>query len=81
LLANGALLTIKDFHGTADLSGLIPPVLVAIAATCTYVIALQRQRILQRRPLPKHITPRRQVYVLGIAVLLIIIVISFTQLL
>jgi uncharacterized membrane protein YidH (DUF202 family) len=42
LLVNGALLTIKNLHRAGGLLGLIPALLAATAASCTYVIALQR---------------------------------------
>ena len=81
LLANGALLTIKNLDRTAGLWGLVPAVLAATAACCTYMIALRRQRILEQRPVPAHITPRRQVYAVGTAVLVLIAVTSVAQLL
>ena len=81
LVVNGALLTIKDLHGAVGLPGLIPALLAATAAACTYVIALQRQRTLEQRPLPTRITPRRQVYIVGIAVLVLITVTSVALLL
>jgi hypothetical protein len=81
LLANGALLTIKNVHRAEGLAGLIPALLAAAAASCTYIIALQRQRTLERRPIPAHITARRQVYVVGTAVLVLIAVTAVAQLL
>jgi uncharacterized membrane protein YidH (DUF202 family) len=80
LLANGVLLTIKNLHSTG-LPGLIPALLAAAAACCTYVIALQRQRTLQQRPIPARITPRRQVYIVGVGVLVLIAVTAVAQLL
>jgi uncharacterized membrane protein YidH (DUF202 family) len=79
-LANGALLTIKDIHGAKGLAALILAGLAGVAALCTYVIAVQRQRTLQRRPIPTRITPRRQVYVVGIAALLLIVMTMVAQL-
>jgi uncharacterized membrane protein YidH (DUF202 family) len=81
LLANGALLTVKNLHGAAPLERLIPALLAAAAAACTYLIALQRQRTLQRRPMPAEITPGRQVYIVGIAVLVLITVTAVAELL
>ena len=78
---NGALLTIKNLHGTAGVTRLIPAFLAAAAAACTYLIALQRQRTLQQRPMPARITPRRQVYIVGIAVLVLIAVTAVAELL
>ncbi|MGA7050611.1 MAG: DUF202 domain-containing protein [Mycobacterium sp.] len=80
VLANGALLAIKDLHGSAGPARLIAPVLAAMVATCTYLIALRRQRTLRQHPLPARISPRRQVYTVGIGVLLLIVVTAVTQL-
>jgi uncharacterized membrane protein YidH (DUF202 family) len=85
-LANGALLTVRDLHGIRDLhgvrgpAGLIPAGLAAVVALCTYLIALQRQRTLARRPLPTRICPRRQVYLVGAAVLALILLTEVAQL-
>ena len=81
LLANGALLTIKNVHRADGLWGLIPALLAAAAACCTYAIAVQRQRTLEQRPIPADINPRRQVYVVGIAVLVLIAATGVAQLL
>jgi uncharacterized membrane protein YidH (DUF202 family) len=81
LLANGALLTIKNLHRGEGLPQLIPALFAVAVAACTYAIALQRQRTLEQRPIPARITPRRQVYVVGIAVLLLIAVTAVAQLL
>ena len=78
-LANGALLTVRDLHGPIGLAGLIPAGLAVVVALCTYLIALQRQRTLGHRPLPTRISPRRQVYLVGAAVLLLILVTAAAQ--
>jgi uncharacterized membrane protein YidH (DUF202 family) len=78
-LANGALLTLKDLRSYTGLAGLIPAGLAAAAALCTYLIAVQRQRTLGHRPLPTRITPRRQVYLVGMAVLLLVVMTAITQ--
>jgi uncharacterized membrane protein YidH (DUF202 family) len=78
-LANGALMTVRDLHGPVGLAGLIPAGLAAVVALCTYLIALQRQRTLGHRPLPTRISPRRQVYLVGVAVLLLIFVTAASQ--
>lgn len=64
----------KSLHGQVDLLSMIPPVVAAMVALCGYVISLQRQGTLARHPLPRRITPRRQVYLMGVAVLLLIVV-------
>ncbi len=80
VLGNGALLAIKDLHGSAGLTRLIAPVLAVLVTACTYLIALRRQRTLQQRPLPARISERHQVYTVGIGVLLLIVVTAVTQL-
>jgi hypothetical protein len=80
LMGNGALLAIKDLHGAVGLAGLIPSVFAVTVAMFTYLVALQRQRTLRQHPLPTRISPHRQVYIIGIAVLLLIVVTAVTQL-
>ncbi|GLE51567.1 DUF202 domain-containing protein [Mycobacterium montefiorense] len=72
-LVNGALLTVKDLHGVKGAAALTAAGLALAAALSSYLIALQRQRTLQLRPLPARITPRRQVYTVGVAALLLIV--------
>lgn len=79
-LANGALLMIRNLHGPVGPAAFIPAFLAAAVALGTYMIALQRQRTLQRHPLPARITARRQVYVIGTAVLALIVVTTIAQL-
>ncbi|MGO9925093.1 MAG: DUF202 domain-containing protein [Mycobacterium sp.] len=79
-LANGALLMIRNLHGPVGPKAFIPAALAGAVALCTYLIAVQRQRTLQRHPLPARITPRRQVYFIGTAVLVLIIVTTVAQL-
>lgn len=79
-LANGVLLAIKEIHGAKDWAPLVPAGLALAAALCTYLIAFRRQATLQQRPLPAHISPRRQVYIVGIATLLLIVMATAAQL-
>jgi uncharacterized membrane protein YidH (DUF202 family) len=79
-LANGALLTIKNLHGPLRVSEAIPAFLATAVAVGTYLIALQRQRTLQRDPFPAHVTPNHQVYLLGFAVLVLIVATMIGQL-
>jgi uncharacterized membrane protein YidH (DUF202 family) len=79
-LVNGVLLTIKDWHGAKGLASLIPPTLAGAAAVCSFLIALRRQRTLGQRPIPRRITARAPVYVVGVAVLVLIVVTAVTQL-
>ena len=79
-LANGALLSIKNLHGPVGPKAFIPALLAAGVALATYVIALRRQRTLEQDPLPARLTPRRQVYFIGTAVLLLTVVTTVGQL-
>jgi uncharacterized membrane protein YidH (DUF202 family) len=79
-LVNGVLLTIKDWHGAKDPATVIPAALAGAAALCSFLITLQRQRTLGRRPIPARITARTPLYIVGIAVLVLIVVTAVTQL-
>lgn len=79
-LVNGALLAVKNVQNSEGLAAQIPTVLAAAVALCTYAIALQRERVLANRPLPPRITPRRQVYIIGIASLVLIVVTAVAHL-
>ncbi|OBI31232.1 hypothetical protein A5709_24775 [Mycobacterium sp. E1386] len=79
-LANGALLMIKNLHGSVGPAAFIPAALAGAVALATFVIAVRRQHTLQRRPLPTRLTPRRQVHIIGTAVLALIVVTTLAQL-
>jgi uncharacterized membrane protein YidH (DUF202 family) len=74
VLANGILLMLKNFHGPAGPLRLVAAGLAVAFAISVYLIGVRRQTTLGRRPLPRHITPRREVYVVGTAVLVLIAV-------
>jgi uncharacterized membrane protein YidH (DUF202 family) len=79
VLTNGALLMVRNLHDEFGFRGdygsfRLFAVGVAIAlALCTYLIGVRRQRILARRPLPQQMTPRREVHLVGISVLVLIV--------
>ena len=79
-LVNGALLAVKNVHYSEGFVAQIPTILAAAVALCTYMIAVQRERILANRPLPPRITPRRQVYIIGISALVLIVVTAIAHL-
>jgi uncharacterized membrane protein YidH (DUF202 family) len=79
-LVNGALLSIKDMHGAKGVAALSAAGVALVAALSSYVISLQRQRTLQQRPIPARITARRQVYIVGVAALLLIAMTAAAQL-
>lgn len=79
-LVNGVLLMIRNLHGPIGPTAFIPAFLAGAVALGTYFIAVQRQRTLEQRPIPERVTPRRQVYIIGTAVLLLIAVTTVAQL-
>ena len=74
LLGNGALLMLRDLRSFPGRVGLAAVAFAVLLALTTYFIGLGRQRMLTRRPLPYPLTPRREVYLLGISVLVLIVV-------
>jgi uncharacterized membrane protein YidH (DUF202 family) len=79
VLANGALLMVRNLHGEFGFRGdngsfrLFAVGVAIVLALCTYLIGVRRQRILARRPLPQRMTPRREVHLVGISVLVLIV--------
>lgn len=74
VLGNGVLLVLKQlphYHGSGPL---ILAGIAAVVALVAYLIGLQRQRTLERRPLPREITPRREVHLTGGLVLALTLV-------
>jgi uncharacterized membrane protein YidH (DUF202 family) len=74
VLANGAILFLRDIHGEASALQLVAAGVAAVLAVATYLIGLRRQRILARRPLPDRISPRREVYLTGAAIIALILI-------
>ena len=72
LLGNGAILMLRDIKDHHAGFGLLAAVLAAVLAVATYVIGLRRQRTLAKRPLPRSINPRLEVYLLTALVLALI---------
>jgi uncharacterized membrane protein YidH (DUF202 family) len=74
VLANGALLMVRSNHGYNESIRLFAVGLAVTLALITCLIGRRRQRTLTHRPLPQRITPRREVYLVGISVLVLILV-------
>jgi uncharacterized membrane protein YidH (DUF202 family) len=74
VLANGALLMARSNHGYNGSIRLFAVGLAVTLALITCLIGRRRQRTLTHRPLPQRITPRREVYLVGISVLVLILV-------
>ena len=71
VLANGVLLSLRD---TRSALHLVAAGVAAALALATYLIGVRRQRILAQRPLPNRISPRREVYLTGGAIVALILV-------
>jgi len=72
LLANGALLMLRDLRNLPGRLGLAAVGLAVVIAAAAYAIGRRRQRVLTSRPLPHPLTPRVEVYLLGLSVLVLI---------
>jgi hypothetical protein len=74
VLANGALLMVGSFYAYNGSVRLCAVGLAVTLALFTCLIGRRRQRTLAHRPLPQRITPRREVYLVGISVLALILI-------
>lgn len=74
VLANGAILTLRDFHSYSGPLRFLGAGLAVTFALSTYLISTRRQRTLGSRPVPNRITPRREVYLVGVSVLTLTLV-------
>jgi hypothetical protein len=71
VLANGLLLSLKDTHSAMHIAAAGAAALLAIA---TYLVGVRRQRILAQRPLPDRVSPWREVYLTGAAVIALVLI-------
>ncbi|HEX5349656.1 MAG TPA: DUF202 domain-containing protein [Pseudonocardiaceae bacterium] len=78
VLGNGALLLVRDIDHYAGALRLLPAGLAVVIAGITYLVGLQRQRVLRRLPLPAQLAPRRQIRLIGASVLVLIVVTALT---
>jgi uncharacterized protein DUF202 len=74
VLANGALLLLREIHGDAGALQLVAVGVAAALALATFLIGVNRQRVLARRPLPPRISPRREVYLTGVSIAALILI-------
>lgn len=74
VLANGILLILKQpgHYGSAPRA--VAVALTGIMTVAIYLVGLQRQRTLARRPLPARVIPVVEVHFVGIAVIVLIVV-------
>ena len=74
VLANGAILLLQRTHSDARPLHFVAAGVAALLALAVYLIGVRRQRILARRPLPDRISPRREVYLTGGAIIALILI-------
>ncbi|GAA4929648.1 uncharacterized protein DUF202 [Actinomycetospora succinea] len=68
LVANAALLSIRELHTTTSRLAAAPIVLAVVVALATVLYARHRDTTLRRDPLPRPVAPRRALIALGSAV-------------
>lgn len=78
ILGNGVILLAKDFPSSYGPLRLGLAGFAAAVALAAYLVGVRRQRTLSLRPLPDHITPRREVYLVGGLVLVLVLVVALT---
>lgn len=78
VVANGVLLVIKQLPHYRGAGPLILGAISAVVAVVVYLVGLQRQRTLARRPLPHDVTARRQVHLIGGLVIVLTLAIALS---
>jgi uncharacterized membrane protein YidH (DUF202 family) len=73
-LANGVLLMVKYLHSDAPPISLVAAGFATMVTLWIYLIGRRRQQLLARQPFPTRISPRREVYEAGGAVLTLIVI-------
>jgi hypothetical protein len=71
VLANGVLLLLRDTHSALHF---VAAGIAAVLAVGAYLIGVRRQRLLARQPLPDGISPRREVYLTGAAIIALTVI-------
>jgi uncharacterized membrane protein YidH (DUF202 family) len=74
VLANGALLMVRDIRHHSAGFGLAAAAVAVVIAAVTFLIGVRRQRTLAKNPLPQSISPRREVNLVTALVLVLIAV-------
>jgi uncharacterized membrane protein YidH (DUF202 family) len=69
VLANGAVLMLRDVLEFTGSLRLLPAAMAALVAVLTATFGVHRRRVLSRYPLPKRITARRRIHIIGFAVI------------
>jgi len=76
VLADGALLLLRDTAHYGGPPRLLAAVAALVIAGATYLIGRRRLAVLTLRPLPARLAPRREVTAIGWAVIALIVVTS-----
>jgi uncharacterized membrane protein YidH (DUF202 family) len=71
VLANGALLLLKAPHTYAGRWQLAVAAFGVLIGLATCAVGVRRNRVLLRRPLPRRITARREIPLLGVATIVL----------
>jgi hypothetical protein len=74
VLANGALLMVRSIYGYNGSIRFFAVGLAVTLALFTCLMGRRRQRALAHRPLPHRISPRSEVYLVGVSTLVLILV-------
>lgn len=78
VLANGALLLVREFPRIEGGVRLVPAALAVVLAVFIVGVGRRRQGLLQRRPLPAAVTARWEIRAVGWAVLALIALTAIT---
>jgi uncharacterized membrane protein YidH (DUF202 family) len=76
VLADGALLLVRDTAHHGGTPRLLAAAAAMVIAAATYLIGRRRLAVLNLRPLPARLAPRRQVTTIGWTVIALIVVTS-----
>lgn len=76
VLANGAVLLVKEFPHYRQPVPVALAGLAVVVAAIVYVIGQRRQRVLARVPLPARVTARVEIPAVGALVLALIVVVA-----
>lgn len=76
VLGNGVVLVLKQLPHYRDPIPLVPAAVAAVVAIAVYLVGWQRRRVLLQRPLPRDMSPHREVRLIGGLILALILVIA-----
>jgi uncharacterized membrane protein YidH (DUF202 family) len=74
VLANAALLSVREFGAARPTAALVPAVLATVVALLTILVGWKRSVALRRSPLPTLLAPARAVPLIGWSVVVLAVV-------